>query len=308
MTDRGGGTHHHGHHRQPERPRSAAPQTGKQEGSTDKDKKPELVKAKDARTHVNRRTTSLWNNRIAPLYAKTVIYQNAAKERVQQAQQAREDHRKKTTERKGEDRKETEQNSDPVLDDLNEKVLSELTESRECEEGVRIQSMTFNRKYQKANKHFLNEFKSITSVTSKQDEEKKNQFLEFCENVGKYAIEKEGKKLQDIQATLDIVNKARAALQELYVMCDAQAVQAVKKDMEEHRPIQSCHSADEAGYIEKSVYEEAEKKLGDLNNRAKEIEKKKKQKKSNAKTNLETAMADMQKLRYPSQKKSTRRW
>ncbi|KAL5512420.1 hypothetical protein ACEPAG_3412 [Sanghuangporus baumii] len=276
MTDRGGGTHHHGHHRQPERPRSAAPQTGKQEGSTDKDKKPELVKAKDARTHVNRRTTSLWNNHIAPLIRELLqsveeAWKNAdaAEELAQQTKKER-DLRKKTAGRKGEDRKETEQNSDPVLDRLNEKVWTEMTKSEEYEE-------------------------------------KKNQFLDFCQNVGNYVTEMEGKKLQDIRVTLDIVNKARVALQELYHMCDAQAVQAVKKDMDEQEAIQSCLRGDEAGYIEKSVFEEAEKKLGDLNNRAKEIEKKQKQKKSDAKTNLETAMTDMQKLRYPSQKGSKRR-
>ncbi|KAL5480294.1 hypothetical protein ACEPAI_1564 [Sanghuangporus weigelae] len=330
MTGRSESNHHQKHHGQPEHLKSAAPQTVRQEGSRDKGKRPKTIKVKDAKAQVVRRISSLWKDHIDPLYAKAVIYQSelafinrigellqyveeawkeedAAEERAQQTKKELQKLRSEVAGRKGEDRKETEQKSDPDLVRLEEKYWSDLTQSEEYGENSVESLKKFLMEYRKANKAFLDGFKSITSIISKQDEEKKNQFLKFCENVGNYVTETEGKKPQDIQATLDIVNKAREALEELYAMCDAQGIQAVKKDLEEQEEIWSRLRGDEARYIEKSVFEEAEQKLGDLSNRAKEIEKKQEQKKGDAKKKLEIAMTDMQKLRHPSQKGSKKR-
>ncbi|KAL5525134.1 hypothetical protein ACEPAF_9003 [Sanghuangporus sanghuang] len=324
-----GRSYHHRHHGQPEHPRSAAPQTDKQEGSRDKNKRPKLVKAKDARAQVDRHVTSLRKKHIDPLYGKTVIYQSelafinrigeslpyveeawkakdAADERAEKAKEELRELWKETVGREAEDRKETQQKSDLDLARLEAKYRSELRKNEECGEYSVTCSNAFITEYCKARNAYIRGFESITS--SKRDEE--NQFFSFCENIGKYITKTSAKKLQDVQLTLGIVNKARAALGELSAMCDAQAIQAVMKDLEENQAIwRDSLSGNEAGYVEKSVLEEAKKKLDDLKNSTKKIEAQRemKQKSSDAKERLDAAMTDMDRLRHPSQKGSKKR-
>ncbi|KAL5498303.1 hypothetical protein ACEPAH_2444 [Sanghuangporus vaninii] len=319
----GGSNHRNRHHGQSEHLKSAASQTGKQEGSRDKakDKRPKLVKAKHARAEVDRDVASLRKNHIDHLNGKTVIYQSelafinrigelllcveeawkagdAANERAKKTEKELQELRAKAAGRKGEDGKETGQKSDPNLGRLEDRYWSELTISEECEEYWVTCSKTFIMEYHKAHNACVHGFESIT--LSKRDEEE--QFLSFCENVGKYVTETSGKTVQDIQATVGIVNKARTALEGLSGTCDA--IQTVMKDLEKYEAIwRDSLSGDGAGYVEKSVLEEAKTKLENLKNSAKETEASEKE----MKQKLKTAMTYMQKLRFPSRKESKKR-